>query len=291
MYLAKAFKIKAADGISISATLFKEVENQHPHLIIVGPATAAPQPYYRKFAEYLAQYKDFDVLTFDYRGVGRSLIGPVSQTQYAMSDWGALDLEAVINWADKRYDKIFMVGHSVAGQIFPIAKNAKRISAAYFVGSQSAYQGHWSGFNRLQILIFWHILIPFCTLIFDHLPGWTFGGQIGLSKQAAREWRTWGLHPQGILKDNALVVQKFGAIKGHLHFVAIEDDRKLAPSEAVHALMHTYSNAITSYQFIRPSDLGVKRIGHFGFFKRSNRQKLWSMPAMFFTQFVRRFGE
>ena len=42
--------------------------------LMVNPATAVPQTYYGRFAQWSAQ-RGFRVVTFDYRGIGASLHG------------------------------------------------------------------------------------------------------------------------------------------------------------------------------------------------------------------------
>lgn len=288
MQKAKAFEIKTDDNVSINATLFKS-EKKSPHLIILGPATGAPQYYYKAFATYASKYGDFDVITFDYRGIGKSLKGSLKENKARMSDWGEYDLKAVIDWADNKYNKIFLIGHSVTGQIFPKAKNHKRINAAYFVCSQSAYLGHWRGLFWLQVFIFWFISLPLTTHMYGYMPGWAMGGKVDLPKGVALEWQKWGKHPQGVLQGDQKVIEQFASVNIPLHFVNIMDDRLLAPATATHALMHCYKNAVTSYQYIKPKDLGLRKIGHFGFFQSRFQKKLWSMPMLFFTQFIKKF--
>lgn len=289
MQKAKVFFLRTDDQEMISATYFGGSEKSQ-HLIIIGPAAAAPQGYYRKFAEYASTYKDFDVVTFDYRGVGASLNEPVTMCNARMSDWGTYDLKAIIDWADKKYDKIFILGHSVSGQLFPKASNHHRIHAAYFVGSQFAYFGHWKGLPWLKVMIFWLINIPLTTFLFGYMPGWAMAGKIPLPSKIALEWRKWALNRQGVLQGEPELVKSFAAVRIPLHFVNIEDDRTLAPVAATQALMHCYKNASTSYQYIKPKDLGIRKIGHFGFFKSISEKKLWSMPMFYFTQYVRKLN-
>ncbi|RED99851.1 alpha/beta hydrolase family protein [Marinoscillum furvescens] len=290
MHKAEAFELLTADKTTISATLHTHAEKS-PHLIIIGPATGAPQYYYHGFAKYASQYKDFDVLTFDYRGIGKSLKGSVKDAKATMTDWGAQDLAAAIRWGDKRYDKICLIGHSVAGQIFPKAPNNDRILAAYFVGSQTAYYGKWRGLWLLYVLIFWYVLIPITTALYNYLPGWTMGGKIAVPKPAAKEWRRWGIHPEGVLQGDPQMAKRFANVKIPLHFVSIQDDKLLAPGRATQALMHYYKNAVTSFQFIKPKDLKLSKIGHFGFFKKEFRKQLWPMPIFFFSQYINKLDE
>ncbi len=67
--------LTAADGYALGATLY----GSGSRAVLVMSATGVPQSYYAKFAGYLAE-RGFTVLTFDYRGIGRSLAGKVSSS-------------------------------------------------------------------------------------------------------------------------------------------------------------------------------------------------------------------
>lgn len=288
MKKVKPFRIIKLNKTEIGATLFTN-GIKSPHLIIVSSAAGTPQGYYSKFAEYASGYREFDVVTFDYVGIGASLTTSLKDVQANMSSWAREDIKCMIEWGGSRYDQIFLVGHSLTGQIFPMAQNHGRIRACYLVSSQSAANRHWKGLSRLYILFFWHLIIPLAVSFNKFLPGWAFGGNIPLPKNAALEWRKWGTHRDGSRQGDGNMIKKFNAVKIPMHFVSFEDDKMLAPTEATHALMHWYRNAITTFQFIRPKDLGLKEVGHFGFFKSSSSKHLWPMPIYFFTQFVNKF--
>lgn len=286
--ISNSFSIDTSDKYAINAFLYQG-SGKSPHLIIISPAAGAPQRYYKAFANFVSHDFEFDAVTFDYRGVGDSCGESLKSNRATMYEWGKYDLDAVINWANDKYDKIFLLGHSVAGQVFPYADNRNRISAAYFVASQSAYIGYWSGFAKLKALIFWHLIIPTTTSIHGFLPGWAMGGNVPLPKGVAKEWRKWGLSKNGFVSSDADAKDKFNDLHIPIHFVGLADDQLFGPPEAIQALMHRYGNSKTSFQFIRPSDLKLQSIGHFGFFKSQHQEKLWSMPVMYFTQFVKNF--
>lgn len=282
------FSIETKDGRSISCTLFRS-GSPSGHLIIVSAAAATPRFYYRGFSDFVVKSSGFDVLTFDYRCVGDSLSEPIKDSRSTMSDWGQYDLSAAIDWASDRYEKIFLLGHSVAGQIFPLAEKRNRIEAAYFVATAAPFKEYWSGFAKLQILLFWYLINPLTTWLYGYLPGWAMGGKVSLPKEAAREWRMWGTTKNGITKSDSQAMQKYSELDIPIHFISFSDDQVFAPGEATQALMHKYANAKTFFQFVKPKDLGLKEIGHFGFFRGKNSEKLWSMPLMFFSQYVQRF--
>ena len=59
------------------------------------------------------------------------------------------------------------------------------------------------------------------------------------------------------------------------HFYAISDDLDFAPKKAVESLAADYSHAQKVIETIEPTSYGLKRIGHFGFFKSSMPEQLW----------------
>jgi predicted alpha/beta hydrolase len=54
----------------------------------------------------------------------------------------------------------------------------------------------------------------------------------------------------------------------------VEDD-DLAPKESVDWLTNAYKNAKVKRVHLRASDIGVSKLGHFGFFHVQNSEALW----------------
>ena len=290
MQEAKNIQLNTLDGVQIAANLYS---NSSPklNLIVVAPAAGVPQNYYRKFALFASQNFDFDVLTFDYRGIGASLYHHIKLDRSNMSEWGSHDMNEALRWGRSRYAKVFLIGHSVAGQVFPKAEHAKSVTAAYFVCTQTASKKFWSGWPKVIVNFFWYFGLPIANKIYGYLPGWILGGGEHLPSRVASEWRRWGLHPQGVLLGDQRVKDQFNRLRIPIHFVNVEDDRILAPVSATREIMHYYGNAVTTFQHIRPRDLNIKKLGHFGFFSSRYQEKLWSMPIMYFTQYVRSLEE
>ncbi|MEQ8687264.1 MAG: alpha/beta fold hydrolase [Imperialibacter sp.] len=283
--IAPPHQLTASDGYHLSAQLFK-ASAPSKRLVIIVSATGVPMPYYSKYAAYLAETGLFNVLTFDYRGIGESLHGPIKNFDAKMSDWGRLDLQAALAWGFDNYEKVFVIGHSVAGQVLPLAELSPRITAVWFVGSQCAANHLWDGVYRFLVNFFWKVSLPLSSNALGYMPGIVVGGGPPLPKDAALEWRSWGLHPQGIWKDDKAVKEKFEALTIPIHFVGVNDDHMMAPPRAVKFLQTQYSNAQTTHQQLNPSDFGLKEIGHFGFFRSRFKDKLWHLPVDFFQPYL-----
>lgn len=265
------FMIKCEDGKDIAATHFG---HEGLPAVIISSAVGTTRGYYAKFAQSLVNH-GFQVVTFDNRGIGESK-AHMDDVDATLSSWGEKDLAAVINWIciHENEPHISLVGHSVAGQLFPLAKNRSYIRAAYFIASQTAASKYWSGRQRLSVNLLWNLILPATTSITGKLPSWAYGGKHDLPKHVATEWATWGKHQNGVLQDCPERVRAFKEIDIPLRFISIDDDHLLAPKRAVAQLFDQYGSVKKDHQHWFPADFGKKSIGHFGFFRSAN-QEMW----------------
>ncbi len=267
--------IAAADGFRLAATLFRAAHADAP-LVIIAAATAVKRGYYEKFARFLAQH-GLHALTFDYRGIGGSRPARLKGFRAEMHEWGELDLAGVIDWATEVLapPQILYVGHSVAGQILPLAKNHRRVSAAYLVASQSGYWKLWNGKERMMVFALWYLSIPIATALFGYFPGWMLGNAEDIPAGIAREWARWGRRPEYLLSHARDTQSKFAAVQIPLKLVSFADDALIAPQRAVATIASWYGSTNKEHMHLHPIQIGVKAIGHFGFFRESFRDALW----------------
>jgi predicted alpha/beta hydrolase len=259
-----------ADGYRIGATLFEGGERA----VLVMPATGVPQAYYAKFATYLAA-RGFTVLTFDYRGIGRSLHGDVRRVRARMRDWALLDAAAAFDFLKE--NELVVVGHSFGGQALGLLPDPGRIAAALVVGSQSGYWRHWPALGRAWMWPATHFALPALSRLHGCFPGSRFGFGEDLPKGVAIEWASWCRHPRYLV--GALgAEERYRRVAAPLRAYAISDDR-FAPRAAVAALLELYPNAPGEIRDVHPRELGVQRVGHFGFFREAFRDSLWREAA------------
>ncbi len=91
--------IPVSQGGFVAATLWQR--HKAKALVIVHPATAVVQGFYKGFAEYLYK-RGFSVITYDYRGTGLSKSGRVRLNKNTMSDWIEQDVGCITAWAKAR---------------------------------------------------------------------------------------------------------------------------------------------------------------------------------------------
>ena len=279
--MMRKITIETQDKVELGATLLESKDESHD-LVIIGPAMGVPQNYYRPFAKYIAEERGVNALIFDYRGVGDSLNTDVTECEANLSDWGYKDLKAVIDWGWDAGYNLYLVGHSITGQLLPFTGAAAKLSAAYFVGSQTASHHFWAGRYRLAVLLFWNFLLPVLTTLYGYFPGWGLGGKISLPKGVASEWRSWALHKDGAIQGLRQVQDMYSRITNHIHFLHIADDNLMAPRLATEQLMRRYFGAKATFESVYPEDIKARKIGHFGFFRREFKASLWTKPLDYF---------
>ncbi len=85
---------RAADGYLLAVTRFPAQGAARGTLLIAG-AMAVPQEFYAALARFHAMH-GLHVLTFDYRGMGRSRSGPMRGCDTDVSRWAEQDLGAML---------------------------------------------------------------------------------------------------------------------------------------------------------------------------------------------------
>ena len=139
--------------------------------------------------------------------------------------------------------------------------------------------------KRPKLLLTWYGIIPFFSLTIGRVPGFLLGGN-SLPAPIALEWARWCRNPDYISETNGKPIRKhFEQYSSKMCFVVIEDDLDFAPEKSVKALQKLYVSADHERQTIDPKALGLKNVGHFGFFKRQHKNTLWPSALEWFEQF------
>lgn len=261
--------LTASDGYRIGAATFGSSGKP----VLIMPATGVPQSYYARFAAYLAE-RGFSVLTFDYRGIGRSKNGDLRKMAARMRDWALLDATAAFQHLSS---DLLVVGHSFGGQALGLVPQAGRVRSALVVGSQSGYWANWPPLGKLWMWPTTHFGLDGVTKLFGFFPGSRLGFGEDLPPGVAHEWASWCRHPKYLV--GALGVEEtYARVRAPFRAYAISDDA-FAPLPAVEALARLYPNARWETRRLAPRELGVDTIGHFGFFRERFRDSLWREAA------------
>ena len=123
--------LKTVDNIKIAINHYSQFKNS---VIIIAPGwfMTKDSKIFKKISEDL--FKTFDIITMDFRGSGKS------KGFYTFTAKEEQDLNCVINYAKKHYEKVFVLGFSLGGALSIIsgAKN-KNINGIIAVSAPTEF--------------------------------------------------------------------------------------------------------------------------------------------------------
>jgi predicted alpha/beta hydrolase len=275
--LAEPVKIACCDGVALSGHLWKRLASQSSGSIIINPATGVLARYYHHYARFLTEH-GFDVLTYDYRGVGLSRPERLRGCGYRWLDWGQQDFDAALLFMRGRDSSapLLVVGHSIGGFLTGLSENSDLIDRMLTVGAQYAYWRDYAPASRWRLFLKWHVAMPILTALFGYFPGKRLGWLEDLPKGVANEWSFRGArmersHPA---RERAEVIRRFNAVTSSILAIAVSDDELGTPA-AIRRGLRYYGNAKVEEALLTPDDLGFETIGHFGLFHARHSAGFW----------------
>jgi predicted alpha/beta hydrolase len=265
--------VMAADGTVLQAVEFRPSEPVRASVVVAG-AMGVEQRFYAAFAAWLSG-QGFLVMTFDVRGVGRSLQTSLQACRADATAWAVQDCAAMIRYARQRADGVplLWLGHSLGGQVFGMIPNRHEVRAMLTVACGS---GYWLT-NRPELLLkqvlLWYLVVPLSVRLLGYFPGRRLRIVGDVPGPAMMQWRRWCLHPDYVAGAEGLMAD-YAAVQQPICGLAFTDDELMSGRniERLHAL---YATAPREVRHIRPRDLGLKRVGHFGFFRPHPNDVLW----------------
>lgn len=273
--LPAAVSITAADGRRLHGHLLSSPAARAA--LVINCATGMLCGFYLKFARY-ASLRGYHVLLYDYRGMGASAQHPLATEAARMSEWGRLDMSAALGWLADRFATlpVATLGHSVGGQLIGAMDNAQRARAHVMIATSTGYWRRQRFPFRYQALAFWKLYGPLMLRRLGYVPrGLLWRGE-SLPPQVFLQWRRWCLSaaPYGPQLDPDLVATRFAEVRGPLLAWGFSDD-PIATPRAVAALLESYRGMQIEERWTEPAQIGVRRIGHHGFFSERHRETLW----------------
>ncbi len=235
--------------------------------LLINSAMGVRRRFYRHLARHLAA-QDIGVLTYDYRGMGDSVLDRPSFSRVRLEDWGRKDFPAVLRWlrATRGPERVVVLGHSVGGQLLGIAPEITGVDALIGVAAQSGYWRHWDGLERAKVFAFWYAAVPLLSRAGASFPSSLLGLGQDIPSSVARQWAEWGRDPEYIRSRTVGPRPQYhDEVRCRLRTYLIPDDN-LAPPRASRAWHDWFPNAEREVVELGARTATGRRIGHFGFF-------------------------
>lgn len=270
-------EIICRDGVRLSGHRWRTAGGRPDAVVVVNAATGVLASYYHRYARFLANHA-FDVITYDYRGIGASRPASLRGCRYRWSDWGTLDFDAVVQVAQRHASgsPLLVVGHSIGGFLPGLAENARWITRMMTVGAQHAWWRDYAAVSRTRLVLKWHVVMPLLTALCGYFPGRRLGWLEDLPAGVANEWsfrreRMELSHPAA---ERDKILKRFEAVAAPILAIAV-DDNALAPPQAVRRGLSYYPSAPATQVVLTPAQLDVEKIGHIGLFHARHADGFW----------------
>lgn len=274
----ESFWMTCEDGYQLAAQFYPTQSKKSVHPVLICPATGITKNFYHSFATWLSQ-QGYDVLSFDFRGIGDSLHGPLKQSTASINDWGTLDIPCAIETLLEKTqaEKVTLLGHSAGGQLLGIVPNFHKVAKVVAVAGSTGHVKGLKGKTKFLAPVMFNVIFPISSTLKGYGATQFMGMGENLPKKVAQQWREFCSHP-GYVK-NAIGKTIFHDF--HTEIICPitsiwASDDEIATQHNVADLLSLYPNASTKMLELNPTKLGYKSIGHMLMFKKSH-QKLWSV--------------
>jgi predicted alpha/beta hydrolase len=264
--------IRTNDGTRIWVSSYSPQES-NGKIIVIAPGAGCTQEYYDAFANHLCS-SGFIVISFDYRGVGRSAPEKLNGFNASMYQWAVQDINAVLLFAKHQYPKqeIIYIGHSTGGEIIGLAPASQYIHKLILISSSLSCAKLWPWQYRMgldSLKFFGRI----SSRIFGYFPGKSFYIYGDLPKGVIYEWANWCDSSNGLF--DSFPDNNYRKLNAPILAFSFTDDWRCSP-RAVKGLINKFENSTITWYHIDPKEIGMKKIGHIDFFRPAMKAKLWN---------------
>jgi predicted alpha/beta hydrolase len=170
------------------------------------------------------------------------------------------------------------VGHSFGGQALGLLPNNTEVSRALLIAAQAGYWKLMASPERYRVYAMLNFVGLPLTKLLGYAPGRMGIGE-DLPKGVFEQWVGWVTSERYLFTDPSLPgLSNFANFKGAMRALCLSDD-PWATRPAVGLLCSGFTAIEPEILSVTPSDAGVSRIGHFGFFRPEHRDTLWRGAA------------
>lgn len=285
---AVEIEIAATDGYRLRASVWRH-ENpvERRSVVVINAATSVCRRYYARFASFLHE-QGFDVLTYDYRGIGDSRSADLRGFNASWIIWGNRDFEGVLQYVMREWPgrDIDVVAHSVGGFVTGLAPSGAALRRVFTVGAQLAYWRDFKPRSRVKAIARWQVAMPLLTALFGYFPGKRLGWLEDTPKGVVQDWCTRMRRIEGRIQrgeapcdiaERRPIAELCGRVTAPIFALGIDDD-EFGTHAAIERLLGYFPNSRVAHRRLAPADIAVPAIGHFAFFHSRFEPLLWDIP-------------
>ncbi|AWM14827.1 alpha/beta hydrolase [Flavobacterium sediminis] len=276
MMKTENFEAICSDGIKLKGTLI--IPTNPKAVIQFNCGTATKKEFYLPFLTFLAE-NGYLCCLWNYRGSEKS--DDLKNNYYKFSDYGTKDMSAIKTFLENRFPKLpfLFIGHSVGGQQIGFIENLDNVKGTINIAVSSGYYSNMPFAYRMKAYFFFYVFSPISVLISGFVNSKPYGLMENLPKEVVFEWRDW------LEKENYFFDEKFygktvpnGNFKNFkfpIHVYYSVDDTISNSKNTKAFWRNVKSEKGITFSALTPTEFGLKKIDHFGYFRKNMKNHLW----------------
>jgi len=275
--LGSAIDIACDDGVVLKGTWWLSAHRRTYGVVIINAATGVLARYYHHYARFLSLH-GFEVLTYNYRGIGLSRPARLAGCGYNWRQWGEFDFDAAMRHTIKARPGIpvSVVGHSIGGVLPGYAPSAIHVHRFLTVGAQYAYWRDYPPSRRTRLFVKWHMLMPGLAALIGYFPGRTLNWLEDLPAGVAYQWGLGGERIESRLNpcEAEQILSRFAAVTAPILAIGVSDD-EFGTRPAISRAAAYFSGAEVTKVMLAPGDVGRDMVGHLDLFHARHAPGFW----------------
>ena len=268
--------VRAADGYTLRGFQWRHRQpaGAERPVVVINAATSVRCRYYARFATWL-HGRGFDVLTYDYRGIGESRPPRLPGFRASWRDWARLDCEAMLQHAARAFpgQPLQVVGHSIGGFVLGLAPSNHLIRRILTVGAQFAYWRDYAPAHRWRMFLAGHVFMPAVAAVLGYFPARRLGWFEDTPRGVVRDWHRFGSNAMSEAERTRLM-QPCAAVTAPILALSTTDD-EYGTTAAIERLLGYFRASPAVHLRLSPAQVGADAIGHFAFFHDRFAPTLW----------------
>jgi len=281
------FEVITEDGIKLKGSLL--IPDNPKAVIQFNTGTAVRKEFYLSFLTYLTE-QGYLCCLWNYRGSEKT--DNLKKSSFRYLDYGTKDMPAIKAYLENRFPDLpfLIVGHSTGGQQIGFMSNLNNVKGNINIAASSGYYPNMPFGYRMKAYFFFYVFSPISVLLCGFVKAKPYGFMENLPKQVVFEWRDW------LEKENYFFDEKFyGKTVPTGHFKSFK-----FPVHVYYSTDDTISNAKNTKAFWRnvksekgvtiteltPAGFGLRKIDHFGYFRKNMKDKLWTNIVATLDKFI-----
>lgn len=270
------FTTQCEDGVILKGLLL--IPDQPKAVVQFNCGTAVHEKFYLRFLTYLTE-QGYLCCLWNYRGTDPSVSLKDSCITY--SDYGTKDMPAIKKYLQDRFHELpfLFIGHSTGGQQIGFIEDLSNVKGSINIAVSTGYFPNMPLGYRLKAYFFFYLFSPISARLNGFVKAKPTGFMENLPKNVVFEWRDW-LEKEDYFFDE----QFYGKTvpKGNyqdfqfpMHVYHSVDDTISTVKNTRNFWRNIKSKADISFTELTPAQFGLKKIDHFGYFKKNMKTTLW----------------